>query len=107
MARVYHASYNVKHLDVNFNLKMWRQDLGDFIRKNKFWDGSTRVTKAKSIPKGPNIISKGVKTFSIYNAYGGSVDIQFQNMNELLYTNEPNLVKEYLISRGINNEMQK
>lgn len=107
MARTYYSNHGVKRLDVNFNLKMWRQDIGDFIRRKKFWDGTTRVTKARAIPKGPNIVSKGVKSFSIYNAYGGSVDIQFQNTNELLYTNEPELVKEYLASRGINNERQK
>lgn len=100
MARSYYSTWQVKSLAVNFNLKQWRQDIGEFIRSKKFWDGTTRVTRARTIPNNSDIVAKGVKQFKVYNAYGGEVIIQFQNNSELLYTNEIDLVNDYLKKRG-------
>lgn len=102
MARNYNFNWATKPLTLNFNLKQWRQDIGDFIRRKKFWDGTTRITRSKVIQSDVNSISKGIKQFKIYNAYGGEVIIQYQNYNEILYTNELELVNEYLKFRGKN-----
>lgn len=92
-------TWKTEKLVINFNQKQWRQDFGEFIRQKKFWDGTTRVSKSKSIPKDSSNITKGIKQFSIYNAYGGEVIIQYQNLYEVLYTNESDLVKSYFEER--------
>lgn len=99
--KTYNSNWNAKKLSVNFNQKQWRQDFGAFIRTKLFWDGTTRVSRAKAISKGPNLVSKGVKQFEVYNRYGGSVKVQYQNENEILYTTHEDLVKEYSEERGL------
>lgn len=91
------STWQVEKINVNFNQKQWRQDLGEFIKSKKFWDGTTRVTRSKSVSKD----SAGCKRFSVYNAYGGEVVIQYQNLYEILYSNELDLVKSYLDKRHI------
>lgn len=99
--KTYNSNWNVKRLSVNFNQKQWRQDFGAFIRSKLFWDGTTRVSRAKAPSKGPNSITKGIKQFEVYNRYGGNVSIQFQNENEVLSTTHEDLVKEYFKERGL------
>lgn len=101
MSKIYNSNWDVKPLLINFNQKQWRQDLGAYIRNKLFWDGTTRVSRAKSLTKGPNIITKGIKSFEIYNAYGGSVKVEFQNNNEILHTTHEALVKQYFEERGL------
>ncbi len=97
----YNHNWETKPLTLNFNLKQWRQDLGYFIRAKKFWDGTTRITRSKAVGSSSNRFEKGVKQFEIYNAFGGNVIVKYQNCNEILYTNEPELVKNYKEFRGI------
>ena len=73
MGKAYNSKWKVTPLTVNFNQKQWRQDFGAFIRSKLFWDGTTLVTRSKAKSKGPNLITKGIRTFEVYNAYGGSV----------------------------------
>lgn len=100
MPRKYSSTYVTKKLEINFNLKMWRQDIGEFIRRKKFWDGTTRVSKAKRISN--DKVTKGIKSFKVYNGHGGEIEIQFKNMNRILNSNEDGLINEYLSSRGLN-----
>lgn len=73
-----------------------------FIRSKLFWDGTTLVTRSKAKSKGPNLITKGIRTFEVYNAYGGSVKVEYQNENEVLYTTHEDLIKQYFEERNIN-----
>ncbi len=101
MTRKYNSSYSAQKLEINFNLKMWRQDVAEFIRKKKYWDGTTRVSKSKRVSN--DKVARGIKSFKIYNGYGGEVEIQYENMNSILRTDEAELINEYLMSRGLNN----
>lgn len=60
------------------------------------------VTRSKAKSKGPNLITKGIRTFEVYNAYGGSVIVEYQNENEVLYTTHEDLIKQYFEERNIN-----
>ena len=103
MSKTYNTKWLVAPLTVNFNQKQWRQDLGAFIRSKLFWDGTTLVTRSKAKSKGPNLITKGIRTFEIYNAtYGRSVIVEYQNENEILYTTHEDLIKRYFEERNIN-----
>lgn len=99
MAKTYNSRWETKPLIVNFNQKQWRQDFGAFIRKKLFWDSTTMVTRSKAKTKGVNLITKGIKAFEVYNGYGGSVKVEYQNENEILYTTNPDLVNKYLEER--------
>ena len=92
-------TWGAEKLTVNFSQKQWRQDFAEYVRRKKFWDGTTRVTKARLIPNTTDQVEKGIKEFTVYNAFGGEVVIQFQNLYEVLYTNEFDLVKSYLEER--------
>lgn len=102
MGKVYNSKWKVTPLTVNFNQKQWRQDFGAFIRSKLFWDGTTLVTRSKAKSKGPNLITKGIRTFEVYNAYGGSVIVEYQNENEVLYTTHEDLIKQCFEERNIN-----
>lgn len=67
-----------------------------------YWDDTTLVTRSKAKSKGPNLITKGIRTFEVYNAYGGSVIVEYQNENEVLYTTHEDLIKQYFEERNIN-----
>jgi hypothetical protein len=99
MAKVYNSRWEAKPLIVNFNQKQWRQDFAAFIRKKLFWDSTTMVTRSKAKTKGVNLITKGIKMFEVYNGYGGSIKVEYQNENEILYTTNPDLVNKYLEER--------
>lgn len=101
MAKVYNNKWKVKKLSINFNHKQWRQDFGAFVKSKFFWDGTTMVTRSKSTNNGVNISSKGEKQFTVYNAHGGEVKVVYKNENEILYTNQEELVKEYFEERGM------
>lgn len=101
MAKVYNSRWEAKPLIVNFNQKQWRQDFGAFVRSKLFWDGTTMVTRSRAKQKGPNLITKGIRTFEVYNGYGGSVKIEYQNENDVLYTTHEDLVKQYFEERNI------
>lgn len=102
MPKVYNSTWKVKPLSINFNHKIWRQDLGAYVRSKLFWDGTTRVSRARTINKSTNLlITKGIKSFEIYNAYGGSVKVEFQNNNEVLHTTHEDLIKNYFLERGL------
>ena len=100
MAKTYNSNWKTQRLEINFNQKQWRQDFGAFIREKLFWDGKTRVSRSRAKTKGPNLITKGIKTFEIYNSYS-SVIVEYQNNNEVLYTTHEELVKEYFKERGL------
>lgn len=102
MGKAYNSKWKVTPLTINFNQKQWRQDFGAFIRSKLFWDGTTLVTRSKAKSKGPNLITKGIRTFEVYNAYGGSVIVEYQNENEVLYTTHEDLIKQYFEERNIN-----
>ncbi len=99
MAKVYSNKWPTKMLEINFNQKQWRQDFGAFVRSKLFWDGRTMVTKSRAIDS-KNLVSKGIKYFEVYNCYGASIEVQYQNCNEIVHTNNPELLDEYLKMRG-------
>lgn len=98
MSKAY--NWDVKPLSVNFNHKQWRQDFGSFVKNKLFW-GVTKVTRSKAISKGPNLITKGIKQFTIYNDIGGEVHVQYQNNNEITACNRQDLIDEYFKERGL------
>lgn len=101
MSKTYKSTWNVKPLIINFNYKMWRQDFGAYVRSKLFWDGTTRVSRARIKNKKNNYVTKGIKTFEVYNSYGGNVTVDFQNNNQIVYTTHEDLAKEYFKERGV------
>ena len=101
MAKVYNSAWSVKPLAVNFNRKEWRQDLGAYVRRKLFWDGTTRVSRSRRKTKDSNLVTKGIKTFEIYNNYGGCVRVDYQNNNEVLYTTHEEIIEKYFEERGL------
>lgn len=99
MSRKYSSTWKTKSLTIDFAQKQWRQDFGEFIRTKLFWDGTTRITRAKIIDEGNNL--EKIKKFEVYNAYGNSVTVKFKNQNEVLYADRQELLNEYLEKRGV------
>lgn len=98
MTRKYYSNHETKKLEINFNQKIWRQDLAEFIKKKLNWDYlSTRVSRSK-------VISKDVKQFSIYDGYGRQVDVRFQDGNYIVYADKKDLIDEYMKLRTISYE---
>lgn len=100
MAKAYNSNWSVKPLSVNFNQKQWRQDFGAYVRDHLYWDAKVRVSRSRGIGKGPNLYTKGVKQFEVYNGVGGEVSVQYQNNNEVLYTTHEELLNKYFEERG-------
>lgn len=99
MAKAYNHKWTTKMLTVNFNQKQWRQDFGAFVRNKLFWDGTTMVTRSRGTNNGNKFITKGIRAFEVYNGYGGSVYVEYQNENEIITTSHEELLKEYLEGR--------
>ncbi len=98
MAKHYNSTWFAEKLKVNFNLKQWRQDLAFFIREKKFWDYDTRVTRARAISNYKN--DRGIKSFEVYNTYGGSVKVTYQDNNKIINSTDEELIKKYLEERA-------
>lgn len=69
MAKKYNSNWDAKRLVVSFNQKQWRQDFAAFVREKKFWS-ITRVTRSRAISNNP--LDRGIKSFEVYDRYGGS-----------------------------------
>ena len=102
MRKANNSKWKVTPLTVNIKQKQWRQDFRAFIRNKLFWDGTTLVTRSKAKSKEHNLATKGIKTFEVYNAYGGSVKVEYQKENEILYTSHEELLKQYFAEKNIN-----
>lgn len=98
MSKIYKTTWDAKRLTVNFNYKQWRQDFAAFVREKEFWD-ITRVTRSKAISN--NSLDRGIKSFQVYNQYGGQVDVTYSDDCKIINSNHVELVKEYLEKRGI------
>lgn len=88
-----------KELEVNFNYCQWRQDLAHYIQ-NKLFMWGARVTKSKQISKNDNL---DIKEFQVYEKENVII-VQYANKNKIIYTNKPDLLKEYLKQKGIDYE---
>lgn len=98
MARRYYSNHETKKLEINFNQKIWRQDLAEFVKRKSNWDFlSTRVTRAR-------VVSRDIKQFSIYDGYGRQIDIRYQDGNNIVYADNKDLIDEYIKLRTINYE---
>ena len=75
MAKRYNSNWDAKRLVVSFNQKQWRQDFAAFVREKKFWS-MARVTRSKAISNNP--LDRGIKSFEVYDRYGGSVKVTYQ-----------------------------
>lgn len=98
MAKKYNSAWDAKRLVVNFSQKQWRQDFAAFVRTKKFWD-FTRVTRARAVSNNP--LDRGIKSFEVYNRYGGNVTVTFQDENKIVSSSNLELVEEYLSERGM------
>ena len=96
MGRKYRNIWNAKKMTINFNLKEWRQDLAAYVREKKYWY-DVRVTKARSYDE--NFYNKGIKTFEIFNVYGGNIKVAFKDENKIIDSSDEELIKKYLEDR--------
>lgn len=101
MTKIYNNCWNAKPLTINFNQKQWRQDIAAFCKERLSWVGGVKVTRSKTITKGVNIYSKGVRQFDVFNDYGDTISIQYQNNNEIVSTTNEELVKMYIEERNM------
>lgn len=92
----FNNTWNAKKLTINFNHKQWRQDLAAFIQQKKFWNHAA-VTKSKSTSN--NLFHKESKYFDIFDGKGNSIRIQYKNACEVEFSNDIELINEYLESR--------
>lgn len=97
MTKKYNNSWSAKKLTINFNQKQWRQDLASFIQHKKYWNYAT-VTRSKSVTN--NVFHKGSRFFEIFDGLGNSIKVQYKNECEVEFSNEIELIKEYLSSRS-------
>lgn len=97
MSKKYNSSWSAKKLTINFNQKQWRQDLAAFIQQKKYWS-NVKVTRSKSVTN--NVFCKGSRFFEIYDGLGNSINIQYKNQNEIEFSNELDLLNEYINSRS-------
>lgn len=98
MAKKYNSNWDAKRLIVSFNQKQWRQDFAAFVREKKFWN-ITRVTRSIAISNNP--LDRGIKSFEVYNQYGGSVKVTYQDDNKIISSTDEELIKKYLEERGM------
>ncbi len=98
MAKRYNSNWDAKRLIVNFNQKQWRQDFAAFVKEKKFWS-IVRVTRSKTISNNP--LDKGIKSFEVYDRYGGSVRVTYQDNNKIINTNDIDMIKSYLEEKGL------
>lgn len=98
MAKKYSSNWDAKRLIVSFNQKQWRQDFAAFVREKKFWD-ITRVTRSKSISNNP--LDRGIKSFEVYNQYGGSVKVTYQDDNKIINSTDDEIIRKYLQEKGM------
>lgn len=101
MAKLYRSNWSVKPLEINFNQKQWRQDFGAYVKDKLFWSADVKVSRARA-EKGPSTYAKvkGVKSFEVYNTFGGSVVVHFENNNKIISSNREDLINSYLEERG-------
>lgn len=85
----YNHYWDAQKLIVNFNQKIWRQDLADFIKKKKYW-GPTRVSKVKLVD-----VERNIKMFQIYDNWNNCVEIKFTNRNDIVFSST-DLTNDYL-----------
>ncbi len=97
MAKKYNSTWNAKKLTINFNQKQWRQDLASFIQQKKFWSHAM-VTRSKSVTN--NVFHKGSRCFEVFDSLGNSINIQYKNQCEIEFSNEIDLINEYISSRS-------
>ena len=90
--------WNAKKMVVNFNFKEWRQDFAAYVQEKKYWH-ETRVTRAKVLDN--KFYNKSIKNFEVFNRYGGSVKVSFKNKNEIIDSNEQELINQYLEERRV------
>ncbi len=98
MAKKYNSNWNAKKLIISFNQKQWRQDFAAFVKEKKFWS-ITRVTRSRAISSNP--LDKGIKTFEVYNQYGGNIKVVYQDDNRIISTTDDDLMKKYFEERGM------
>ncbi len=98
MAKKYSSNWDAKRLIVSFNQKQWRQDFASFVREKKFWD-ITRVTRSRSISNNP--LDRGIKSFEVYNQYGGSVKVTYQDDNKIIDSTDDEIIRKYLQEKGV------
>lgn len=101
MSRVYYSSHKAKRLAVNFNQKIWRQDLAYFIKQKLSWHSDTEATTAKNVDKNKKIFDKGYRYFHVRNLHGDVVYVEFKQNNVITQTSCPKLLEEYLVIRGV------
>lgn len=98
MAKRYNSNWDDKRLVVSFNQKQWRQDFAAFVREKKFWS-MARVTRSKAISSNP--LDRGIKSFEVYDRYGGSVKVTYQDDNKIIDSTDKELITKYLEERGM------
>ena len=98
MNRKYRNVWEAKKMIINFNFKEWRQDFASYVQENKYWR-EVGVTRARALDG--NFYNKGIKKFEVFNRYGGSVKVSFKNENEIIGSNEQELIKRYLDERRV------
>lgn len=98
MARRYNSSWDAKSIKINFNEKQWRQDFAEFARKKLFMSRA-RVTRSKLDPD--SVGNEGIKYFEIYDGYGGSVTVKYQNGRDIVNSSHEELVKKYFEERKL------
>ena len=98
MAKKYNSNWDAKRLVVSFNQKQWRQDFAAFVREKKFWS-ITRVTRSRAISNNP--LDRGIKSFEVYDRYGESVIVTYQDDNKIISSTDEELIKKYLEERGM------
>lgn len=98
MARKVNNSWIAKKLSINFNQKQWRQDLASFIHDKLFWP-ATRVTKTKII-SGRRTANE-IREFQVYNSNGINITIRYKHQNQILYSSDREVIKQYFESRRV------
>lgn len=96
MSRQYNRTWPSKKMIVNFNQKPWRQDFADYVKNKNFWD-ETRVTRSRLIAD--DLYNKKIKSFEVYNRYGGNVKVVYEEENKIITTSDEHLVKQYFEER--------
>ena len=96
MRKKYSSNWDAQKLTINFNQKQWRQDLAAFIKEKKFWN-VTRVTRARVVSDVSS--EQGIKYFEVYNLCGSSIRVVYANENEIVSSDEQELVKKYIEER--------
>ena len=86
--RKYNYNWESKKLTVDFNHKIWRQDIAEYVKKKLFW-GATRVTRSRKN-------ADGTKIFEIYNCYGISVRVCYRKKREIVFCDESEIINNYL-----------